>query len=115
MMKMLPAGIAVAVVLLSPLETAAKSRGAGLTAGAYYAYRGTAAFSKRYGVYRGYPLFGGFAPSTPYYPPYIERTSLAVSVPPPEPPYALTCQHSVQTITVPSEEGGTREIRITRC
>jgi hypothetical protein len=33
-------------------------------------------------------------------------------IPPPPP---LTCKHSLQTLTVPSEEGGTREIAIRRC
>jgi|SRR5271169_980863 len=28
---------------------------------------------------------------------------------------APSCQHSVETVTVPSEEGGTRQIRIERC
>jgi hypothetical protein len=36
-----------------------------------------------------------------------------VSVSPPQP--ALTCHHSRETVTVLSEEGGTREITITRC
>jgi hypothetical protein len=33
----------------------------------------------------------------------------------PEAPRALTCQHSVQTVTVAAEAGGTRDITITRC
>src|SRR5215510_2791105 len=32
-----------------------------------------------------------------------------------QPPIALTCQHSKEIKTVPSESGGTREITITRC
>ena|ERR1700722_13909310 len=36
-----------------------------------------------------------------------------VSVSPPQP--ALSCHHSRETVTVLSEEGGTREITITRC
>ena len=32
-----------------------------------------------------------------------------------EPPRALTCHYSQQTKTVPSEDGGTRDITITRC
>lgn len=31
------------------------------------------------------------------------------------PPRALSCHHSMQTVTVPAELGGTREITITRC
>jgi hypothetical protein len=30
-------------------------------------------------------------------------------------PSVLSCRHSQETVTVPSEEGGTRQIRITRC
>ena len=32
-----------------------------------------------------------------------------------QPPIALTCQHSKEIKTVPSESGGTREITMTRC
>jgi hypothetical protein len=39
----------------------------------------------------------------------VEITAVA-----PYAPYALTCQHSEQTVTVPSD-GGTREITIRRC
>ena len=31
------------------------------------------------------------------------------------PTFVLQCHHSVETVTVPSEEGGTREIKISRC
>jgi hypothetical protein len=31
------------------------------------------------------------------------------------PPRASSCHHNVETITVPSEDGGTRQIRIFRC
>jgi hypothetical protein len=31
------------------------------------------------------------------------------------PPRALTCQRTEQVVTVPAEEGGTRDIKITRC
>jgi len=32
-----------------------------------------------------------------------------------EPPAALTCHRTEQVVTVPAEEGGTRDIKITRC
>jgi hypothetical protein len=32
-----------------------------------------------------------------------------------EPPPALTCHRTEQVVTVPAEEGGTRDIKITRC
>jgi hypothetical protein len=30
-------------------------------------------------------------------------------------PYSLICQHSEQTVAVPSADGGTRQIKINRC
>ena len=33
----------------------------------------------------------------------------------PQPPSGPVCQHSVETTTVPSEDGGTRQIKIIRC
>jgi len=41
--------------------------------------------------------------------------SVVIVLPPPEPPYQLTCTRSREIVTVPSENGGLREIGITRC
>jgi hypothetical protein len=32
-----------------------------------------------------------------------------------QPPRVLSCQYTRETVTVPSESGGTREITVTRC
>jgi hypothetical protein len=61
-----------------------------------------------------WPLYGYyFAPpytlddEIPYSPPEV--------VPAPEPPPAVGCQHSQQTVKVPSENGQTREVTILGC
>ena len=69
-----------------------------------------------YGAYGAWPLEGGVTvvpPDTPdtvmtYAPP-------AQVVYVPEPPQALGCHRSEQTVTVPAEAGGTREVTVTRC
>jgi hypothetical protein len=78
-----------------------------------------------YGAY-GYLPYGGFvgANLSDYYTPdysnyYIDPIGafstlhLLDPVIPPPPP--LSCRHSQETKMVPSEDGGMREIRITRC
>jgi hypothetical protein len=63
-----------------------------------------------------YPFFGGLYAVPPYTSdnligyPALERVVFV-----PEALRALTCQHSVQTVTVAAEAGGTRDITITRC
>jgi hypothetical protein len=68
------------------------------------------------GNFSQWPLFGG------YYavPPYASDNIITYAAPErvvfvAVPPRALSCKHSVQTVTVPAELGGTREITITRC
>ena len=68
------------------------------------------------GNFSQWPLFGG------YYavPPYASDNIITYAMPErivfvAVPPRALTCKRSVQTVTVPAELGGTREITITRC
>lgn len=68
------------------------------------------------GNFGQWPLFGGYYAVPPYASDNIityatpERV-VFVAVPPRE----LSCKHSVQTVTVPAELGGTRDITITRC
>ena len=46
----------------------------------------------------------------------VVNVSASQSLGPVVPPsFALSCHHSVETVTVPSEEGGIREITIRRC
>jgi hypothetical protein len=60
------------------------------------------------GVIEAYP-FGG----------YVSPVSVVAAAPPMTPliapVFGLTCHHSQQIVTVPSEDGGERKITITRC
>ena len=88
-----------AIAMLSvPFEAAAKSGGVHIGARSFHS-----------GAYRRFPWVGGYA-SAPYYAPdYVGYgQSVVVVLPPPEPPYQLTCKHSREVVTVPSEDGGTR-------
>jgi hypothetical protein len=102
---------AVAMLLLAPSEVAAKSSGVGFGARAFH--------SGHHGAFRRAPFLGGVITSTPYAyygPDYVGGALLREVVsPPPEPPRVLNCHRSQETVIVPSEDSGTREIRITRC
>jgi hypothetical protein len=76
----------------------------------------------RHGTYGGYgayysPFYSGALVAVP---PYAADASMTYAPPPAvvyvaEPPRALTCHRSRQTVTVPAEAGGTRQITVTRC
>ena len=101
--------IAVALFLPTPTEVAAKAAGAGFGARAIHA-------GGHRGAHRAVPWAGGFASSPYYSPAYMDDgPSVVIVLPPPEPPYQLTCTRSREIVTVPSEAGGLREIGITRC
>ena len=122
MTRMCVASVAVALgsamLLLAPAEVVAKSGLGGLSAhhhafgsGHHGAFR-----SRHHGAFRGRPLFGGYLTTTPYYgPDDIGEGPLRTFVASPEPPHALSCDRSEAMVTVPSEDGGTREIKVTRC
>jgi hypothetical protein len=64
----------------------------------------------------------GLLPWYGYYdvPPYTSDDSMTYStpevvVPEPEPPRAAGCQHSEQTVAVPSANGETTQVTILRC
>jgi hypothetical protein len=65
------------------------------------------------GSYYGYGGYGGYGAMP------AETPEAAVTYVTPiwvaEPPPALTCHRTEQVVTVPAEEGGTRDIKITRC
>jgi hypothetical protein len=75
--------------------------------------------SGQHGAFRRFPVFGvAWAPYwAPYYgaPDYLSGDLVDASVSSPEPPAMLTCKRSQQVVNVPSWDGGTREVRITRC
>ena len=100
---------ALAMILLAPLQLAANAHGA-------HAFHFSNHFRASrhhgaYGAYGGWPLYGGVVAVPPYMP---EDT--ATYAPPatvvyvPEPPQALSCHHSEQTVTVPAEAGGTKQL-----
>jgi hypothetical protein len=121
---------AVAVLTLASVRDAdARARGlfrphASFHRGHFYSHHGNH-FGHQFADYfhgdRGrdlgaYPFFGGLYAVPPYTAddatgyPALERVVFV-----PEAPRALTCQHSVQTVTVAAEAGGTRDITVTRC
>jgi hypothetical protein len=128
------AGIAAAfaVLLLTPVVVAAKGFGpqAPLAFGAHPIAHG--AFSKSIGPYRSRAFapnrfsnrLGGYSAGYGYGLPdayFDDIEPVVVTFPPlridpviPAPP-PLTCSRSRETLTVPAESGGTREITITRC
>ena len=66
-----------------------------------------------YYAYTPWPYYGGYVAM-----PSDAQPVVNVAVPPAiivQPPRALTCQRSREVVTVPTEEGGTRAITITRC
>ncbi len=112
--------IAVGVVLLTvPFGVAAKPGGAGLGARGHGLSAHGPGFGHRAPFRRQVPWYGsgGVAYDPyPYYTAYgVGQDVIQKVVLPPEPPRALTCQRSQQTVTVPTDEGGTRQITVTRC
>ena len=79
---------------------------------------GSVRHHRAFGHRRGFglspwPLYG-----YDYVPPYTsdgDYSTPQIVVRQPEPPQAPACQHSEQVYTVPSESGGTRQIKIMRC
>jgi len=71
--------------------------------------------SEHNGTSRRVPAFGVAWAPYPYYgaPDYLRGDLVDATVSPPE--AMLTCKRSQQTVTVPSLDGGTKEVRVTRC
>ena len=121
---------AVSVLLVAPFEVAAKSGGA---AGGVRSFHGAAhirAAPFRATRFRAThprafrrPLLGGAVLPVGYYDPYYGYAPGdgdnvqpgGFDSPPPAPPRVLNCRRSQETVTVPSQIYGTREIKITRC
>jgi hypothetical protein len=131
MTRMIAAGVAAAlgaVMLLAlPMHAAAKS-GSGGGAKSFHSHSasGNRPQARHRGAFRarheralhGGPLVAGYLA----YPPYsyygadaVGEAPLVRFVSPPEPPRVLNCQRSREAITVAAQDGGTREIKITRC
>ena len=105
---------AIAMLLLAPLEAAARSGGAGFHARSFHS-------RTHFRAHRHDRSNGGVAVAAPYDAPgFIGGAQhVAIESSPREPAGVplpvLTCRHSEQTVTVASEDGGTRAIRISRC
>jgi len=106
---------ALAVVLLAPLAVMANAHGLGFGGHSFHSKRHFGS-AYRHGPYGQWPLYGGIVAVPPDASENImtdatPETVVFVS----EPSRTLSCHHSQQIVTVPSEQGGTRQITITRC
>ncbi|MCK9918653.1 hypothetical protein MXD81_56970 [Microbacteriaceae bacterium K1510] len=116
--------LGIVVAALSFSVGASQAAGRGGTASGWHAagWRGS---GFRQG-YRGHPFGGGYysgyyggvvaddsAPDVDIQPVYVGPTQ--PSAPLVAPVLSLSCKHSVENVTVPSEAGAVRQIRITRC
>ena len=131
-----PFACAVAIWLFLPFEAAARRGSLGIAtgrpshsiaAGPSHSARGAHAFVKRpFHPFVKRPLhrhhfrhvpfigdFGGFAVPSPYYLPDELIAPSAGYVIPQKPPPRMSCQHDKEA--VPSANGGTREVLVTRC
>ncbi len=109
-----------ALLLLVPLDASAGVHGMGMHGGMHpFHFRGHFHFAQhRFRFFRNRQAFGLW-PWYGYYDyPYDDSMSYStpqvVVVREPEPPRPA-CQHSEQTVTVPSANGETRQVTILRC
>src|SRR5262249_14372909 len=117
---------ALTLLLLAPLEAKAGARGVGMRSshvGGHHVVIGHHAlirhhfrfFRHHHQAFVLWPWYG-----YGYVPPYTYDDSMTYPTPEtvvvrPEPPPAVGCQHSEQTRTIPSANGGTTEVTILRC
>jgi len=111
---------AVAITLIATVQPPTSAR-----AGGHGAHRAGVAASRlmywqghrnRFGYALPYGYHGGVVAvgREPYddFKPYVLSQELVLAN---EPPRVLDCKRSRQNVTVPSEDGGTRQISVTRC
>jgi hypothetical protein len=114
-----PVALGLLMLLVAPFEVAAKPGvgGSGAHKGGFGSHHQGSFHSHRRGSYRNWPLYGGYLSTAPYYygHDYVGEGPLTTFITPPEPPRSLDCKRSQTTVTVPSEDGGTRQITVTRC
>ena len=106
---------ALVTLLLVPFETAANAYSRGFSAHAFHFPRHFNSARHNRNFDQGL-MYGGYGAVLPY----DSGNGVTYAAPETvvyvlEQPRALSCKFSRQTVTVPSEEGGTREITITRC
>src|SRR3974390_741485 len=114
------------LLFLVPVDARGAGHGMGMHAfhaGGHFAPHHFGHFARhhfaRHHFFRNRQDIGGWPWGYGYYdgPPYAYddySTPQAVVAPQPEPPRAA-CQHSEQTVTVPSANGGTADVSILRC
>ena len=107
---------ALAMLLLVPLEAGAAVNGVDMHSSRSFDFRDH--FHQHHRPHHGF----GLGPWYGYYdvPPYTSDDSMTYSTPEedvrePEPPRAAGCQHSEQTVAVPSANGETTQVTILRC
>lgn len=105
------------MLMLSSFAVNAQARGIrvhGFQSGHHYAWGNHGYGRARRGAIGAWPWYGGVLAVPPYEPTadtYVVSEPIIVAPPPPP----LTCHRTIQTVTVPAEGGGTRQITITRC
>jgi hypothetical protein len=111
---------ALTMLLLAPLEANAGAQGVGMRTSHVGVVRGHRALARHHFRSVRNQAFGAW-PWYGYYdePPYTYDDSMTYPTPGtvvvrPEPPQ-VRCQHSEQTRIVPSANGGTTEVTISRC
>jgi hypothetical protein len=107
-----------ALLLMAPFAVTAKPHGGGSGAHTFHfgghLRSGHSGFNR--GAYGQWPLYGGYVAVPPYGPDNIINYAAPTTVVyVPEPPRALSCHRSHDTVTVPSETGGTSKVIVTRC
>lgn len=119
---------AAALLLLAPCDGSAKSGGVSVrSGGAHFGARAFHRSAHLRGIharaFRRALWADGAISVAPYgyaygaydAPGYVDMGPPAVADTPVAPPRVLNCQRREETVTVPSEYGGVREIRVTRC
>ena len=118
-MKKIPTAIVVASALagalLGPLVVMANAHGLGFGAHSIHSTRHFGSVYRHQG-YGQWPIYGEVVTVAPEASDNImtdatPETVVFIS----EPSRTLSCHHRQEIVTVPSEQGGTRQITITRC
>ena len=106
---------ALGALLLAPLAVMANAYGLRFGAHSIHSTRHFGS-AHRNGAYGQWPLYGGIVAVAPDASDNIMTYAMPEDVAfVPEPSRTLSCHHSQEIVTAPSEQGGTRQITITRC
>jgi hypothetical protein len=114
---------ALTTLVFAPLEANAGGRGGGVRVGGHHVVRGHHVVNRHHALARqhfrnqnsnSWPWYGyggDYDQPYDYYSPAYQTPQTVVRPDPPQ----VRCQHSEQTLTVPSANGGTTEVTILRC